>query len=227
MCRLRRGKEDKSQGAFMKKILCALIVLAAVNAAVFAEEPAGDTVGAFRDKAKAAIAAVETVPKFTLSAGAGGVFVMGFGGNYDGEDTKKLSLDLGGGGYVFLDATFAELSIGYSGGRTSMVTETGDKKTRDSDNFGVLDVSLLGKYPIALGKTSLFPMLGASYQRVFSPESENIWRIQFGGGMDYKLGERLYLRGQALFGVRLPWENDDGLDLHADYRTRIAVGYIF
>jgi opacity protein-like surface antigen len=211
----------------MKKILCALIVLAAVSAAVFAEEWAGEKAGALRDKAKTAIAAIERVPKFTMSAGAGGVFVIGFGGNYDGEDTKKLSLDLGGGGYAFLDVTFAELSVGYSGGRTSMLMETGDKKIRDSDNFGVLDVSLLGKYPIALGKTSLFSMFGASYQHVFSPEAGNIWRIQFGGGMDYKLSEKLYLRGQALFGVRLPWENDDGLDLHADYRTRLAVGYIF
>jgi hypothetical protein len=215
----------------MKKILCVLIVSAAVIAAVFAEEPAEEPAenksGTLRDDARAMIAAVETVPKFTLSAGAGGVFVMGFGGRYDGDDTKKLFLDLGGGGYAFIDATFAELSAGYSAGRTTVMTETGGKKTRDSNNFGVLDVSLLGKYPVALGKVSLFPMFGASYHHVFSPEDENIWRIQFGGGMDYKLTEKLYLRGQALFGVRLPWENDDGLDLHVDYKTRLALGYTF
>jgi opacity protein-like surface antigen len=215
----------------MKKILCVLLVLAVAAAAVFSEEPAEEPAekkaDSLRNDTVAFIAAVEKVPKFSLSAGAGGVFVLGFGGRYDGDDTKTLSLDLGGGGYAFLDATFVELSVGYSGGRTAVMTETGNTKTKDANNFGILDVSLLGKYPIVLGKTSLFPLFGASYNRVFSPEGENIWRIQFGGGMDYKFNERLYLRGQALFGVRLPWENDDGLDLHADYRTRLALGYTF
>jgi hypothetical protein len=211
----------------MKKILCVLIISAAVTAAVFAEEPAANNSGAFRDDTRAFIAAVETVPKFTLSAGAGGLFVMGFGGSYDGDDTKTLSLDLGGGGFAFLDATFVELSVGYAYGRTTLRTETGGQTTKDSDAQSVLDVDLLGKYPIGLGKVSLFPLFGVNYQHAFSPDDENIWRIRFGGGMDYKFTEKLYLRGQALFGVRLPWENDDGLDLHIDYRTRIAFGYIF
>jgi hypothetical protein len=211
----------------MKKILCVLIVSAAVAAALFAEEPAGENASTLRDEAKAFIAAVETVPKFTLSAGAGGLFVMGFGGSYDGDDTKKLSLDLGGGGHAFLDATFVELSVGYAYGRTSLMTETSSQKIKDSDAFSVLDVGLLGKYPIGLGKISLFPLFGVNYQHIFSPEDENIWQLQFGGGMDYKFTKKLYARGETLFGVRLPWEHDDGLDLHIDYRTRLAIGYIF
>jgi hypothetical protein len=211
----------------MKKIVWALIVLVLVSAAVFAEEPAAGDAGTFRSDAKSVIAAIETVPEFKLSAGAGGLFVMGFGGSYDGDDTKKLSLDLGGGGFAFLDATFVELSVGYVHGRTSLMTETGNQKTKDSDAFSVLDIGLLGKYPISLGKISLFPLLGANYQHIFSQEDENIWRLQFGGGMDYKFTEKLYVRGEALFGVRLPWEHDNGLDLHIDYRTRLAFGYIF
>jgi hypothetical protein len=211
----------------MKKTVWALIVLAVVSAAAFAEEPASGNAGTFKDNAQSLVAAIETVPQFKLSAGAGGLFVMGFGGSYDGDDTKKLSLDLGGGGFAFLDATFVELSIGYAYGRTSLMTETGSQKTKDSDAFSVLDVGLLGKYPITLGKTSLFPLLGVNYQHIFSPEGENIWRLQFGGGMDYKFTEKLYARGEALFGVRLPWENGGGLDLHIDYRTRLAIGYIF
>jgi hypothetical protein len=204
-----------------------LIVSAAVMTAVFAEEPAGENAGTFRDDTKAFIAAVETVPKFTLSAGAGGLFLMGFGGSYDGDDTKTLSLDLGGGGFAFLDATFVELSVGYTHGRTTLRTETGGQTIKDSDTMSVLDVDLLGKYPIGLGKINLFPLFGVNYQHAFSPDDENIWRIRFGGGMDYKFTEKLYLRGQALFGVRLPWENDDGLDLHMDYRTKLAFGYTF
>jgi hypothetical protein len=211
----------------MKKILCVLVVSVAITAAVFAEEPAGENAGTLRDEAKAFIAAVETVPKFTLSAGAGGVFVMGFGARDYEDDTKTLSLDLGGGGFAFLDATFVELSVGYAYGRTTIRVETGGQTTKDSDALSVLDVDLLGKYPVNLGRISLFPLFGVNYQHAFSPDDENIWRIRFGGGMDYKFTEKLYLRGQALFGVRLPWENDDGLDLHMDYRTRIAFGYTF
>ncbi|MDR2786040.1 MAG: hypothetical protein LBB83_09020 [Treponema sp.] len=211
----------------MKKILCALIISVAVTAAAFAEEPAGENAGILRDDAKAFITAVETVPKFKLSAGAGGVFVMGFGARDYEDDTKTLSLGLGGGGFAFLDATFAELSVGYAYGRTTIRTETGGQTTKDSDTLSVLDVDLLGKYPINLGRISLFPLFGVNYQHAFSPDDENIWRIRFGGGMDYKFTEKLYLRGQALFGVRLPWENDDGLDLYMDYRTRIAFGYTF
>jgi hypothetical protein len=221
------GKEEKSRGAFMRKILCVLIVSAGVIAAVFAEEPAGENAGTLRDETKAFIAAVETAPEFTVSAGTGGIFVMGFGGRYDGDDTAKLSLDLGGGGFAFLDAAFVELSVGFAYGRTTVRTESGGQTTKDSDALSVLDVDLLGKYPVNLGRISLFPLFGVNYQRAFSPGNENIWRLRFGGGMDYKFTEKLYLRGQALFGVRLPWEHDDGLDLYADYRTRLAIGYTF
>jgi hypothetical protein len=211
----------------MKKIVCALIVSAVVIAAVSAEEPAEENAGTLRDKAKAVIATVETAPEFTLSAGAGGLFVMGFGYRDYGDDTKTLSLDLGGGGFAFLDATFAELSVGYAYDRTTIRTETGGQTSKDSDALSVLDVDLLGKYPVNLGKVSLFPLFGVNYQHAFSSGNGNIWQLRFGGGMDYKFTGKLYLRGQALFGIRLPWENDDGLDLHADYRTRLAIGYIF
>jgi hypothetical protein len=225
--RFTKAKKDKAQGAFMKKTVWALVVLAVASAAVCAEEPAAGDVGTFKSDAKSLIAAIETVPKFTLSAGVGGVFVMGFGGRYDGDDTEKLSLDLGGGGFAFLDATFAELSVGYAYGRTTVRTKTGGQTTKDTDALSVLDVDLLGKYPVNLGRISLFPLLGVNYQHAFSPDDENIWRLRFGGGMDYKFTEKLYLRGEALFGVRLPWEHDDGLDLYADYRTRLAFGYTF
>jgi hypothetical protein len=208
----------------MKRIVCVLMVSASLIAAVFAEEP--DT-GTFKSETEAVITAVKAIPEFKLSAGAGGLFLMGFGGSYDGDDTKKLSLDLGGGGFAFLDATFVELSVGYAYGRTTLMTETGSQTTKDSDNFGVLDVGLLGKYPVALGRINLFPLLGVNYQHVFSSEDENVWWIQFGGGMDYKFTEKLYLRGETLFGIRLPWENADGLDLNVDYRTRLAFGYTF
>jgi hypothetical protein len=221
------GKKERITGAFMRKILCVLIVSAGVSAAVFAEEPAGENTGTLRAEAKAVIAAVETVPKFTLSAGAGGVFVMGFGVRDYGDDTEKLSLDLGGGGFAFLDAAFVELSVGFAYGRTTVRTESGGQTTKDSDALSVLDVDLWGKYPVNLGRISLFPLFGVNYQHAFSPDDENIWRLRFGGGMDYKFTEKLYLRGEALFGVRLPWEHDDGLELHADYRTRLAFGYTF
>ncbi|MDR0722251.1 MAG: hypothetical protein LBF75_05575, partial [Treponema sp.] len=50
-----------------------LIVSMVVSAAVFAEEPAAENAGIFRDDAQSLIAAIERVPEFKVSAGAGGL----------------------------------------------------------------------------------------------------------------------------------------------------------
>jgi opacity protein-like surface antigen len=158
-------------------------------------------------------------PKFALSAGAGGIFVIGFG-HSEGNNAKTSSFDLGGGGFAFLDATFAELSVGYASGRTIIRTKSGGETA--SDTLSVLDVDLLGKYPFNISRISLFPLFGVNYQHAFSPGDKNIWRMRFGGGMDYKVTDKLYLRCQGLSGFHL-----DGVDLSVDVRAGLALGYIF
>jgi hypothetical protein len=197
------------RGKFLVVVVGAFLTLA-VGSALYAEENTD------RDSGKAAT----TPPEFTLSAGAGGIFVIGFGGS-EGNNAETLFLDLGGGGFAFLDATFVELSVGYASGRTIIWTESGGETTEDSDSLGVLDVDLLGKYPFNKGRISVSPLFGVNYQHAFSPGDENIWRIRLGAGMDYKFTEKLYLRSQLLSGLRI-----DG-HLHADFRTRLALGYTF
>jgi hypothetical protein len=206
--------EDKEYFMLRKKLLVVGAVMAlACGSALFAEEN--------KDRGSGEAAAMG--PKFTLSAGAGGAFVGGFGNRFEGNDAETFFVDLGGGAFMFLDATFAELSVGYATGRTIIRTKSGGQTTKDSATLRVLDVDLLGKYPFNLGsRISLFPLFGVNYQHAFSSGDENTWRIRLGGGMDFKVTEKLYLRVQGLSGFRL-----DGTDLHADLRTRLAFGYIF
>jgi hypothetical protein len=196
-----------------RKLLVVSAVMALVcGSALFAEE----------NKDRGSGEAAAAGPKFTLSAGGGGVFVTGFGGRHEGNDAETLFVDLGGGAFMFLDATFAELSVGYTVGRTFTRTKSGGQTTEDWVALSVLDVDLLGKYPFNVNdRISVFPLLGVNYQYAFSSGDENTRMIRLGAGMDFKVTEKLYLRPQLLSGIRLAREP------YADFRTRLALGYTF
>jgi len=59
---------------------------------------------------------------------------------------------------------------------------------------------LLGKYPFYFDRFSLFPLLGISYQTPFKGGGLG---IMTGIGTNFNLTERLYLRGEILYGIRL------------------------
>jgi hypothetical protein len=189
------------------------------------------------------------LPEFKLSAGAGGYFTSAFGGGIeeDGEAWFKTPY-FGGGGFAFFDATFAEVSVGFFGGGGKNEDFFGDM------SFMGLDIGLLGKYPFAISdKLSAFPLLGITYRVVLSVKDEDgeqytnsdgdnasgdfsaLW-FKLGGGVDYSFTDAIYLRGEALYGLRLAnkvendWVNESdsakallghGLDI------KIAVGYRF
>jgi len=110
---------------------------------------------------------------FSLSIGGGGLLGYTFtrytleGGNV----TSDQSMDrFDYGGFIFFDATYAELSVMFQAGNNkyqenmiSSVTSLADSKGTGSEaNLGF---SLLGKYPFKISeKISLFPMLGIVYQ---------------------------------------------------------------
>jgi hypothetical protein len=57
----------------------------------------------------------------------------------------------GGGGFVFFDATFAEVSLGFLGGGGEW--DAGDiGGTKGDISFTGLDIGLLGKYPFAISE---------------------------------------------------------------------------
>ncbi|MDR2476791.1 MAG: hypothetical protein LBD18_03280 [Treponema sp.] len=78
------------------------------------------------------------------------------------------------GGFLFIDATWAQFSVGLQGGnntfRETMTADSSRQREMDEDISGtsremMLSFALLGKYPISLNETlTLFPLAGIEYQ---------------------------------------------------------------
>jgi opacity protein-like surface antigen len=182
---------------------------------------------------------------FGLSAGLGGYVGGDFGGGSEIDGEKGDTPYFGGGGFAFFDATYAELSAGVlvGGGKWSSAYTV---------SIMNLNISVLGKYPIAIGeKLSVFPLLGIDYQAALSLKDEDgedatdkteefsaLW-FKLGGGLDYAITGNLYLRFEALYGIRL--ENEAEKNAKKDYgdvldvktllghglTAKIAVGFKF
>jgi hypothetical protein len=186
---------------------------------------------------------------FSLSAGGGGLLVGDFTGGVKSGGEKMTTPYFGGGGFAYFDATYAEVSVGFFVGG-------GDMKGGGSDKpwtLSALKLGLLGKYPIALSDAlTLFPALGIEYDVVLSAKIDGtkvddvdgmdmksgdfsaLW-IKAGAGLDVQLTEKLYFRGEALFGIRLSnkFEKDMIDDKGADAvlglgpTVKLGVGYKF
>jgi len=140
----------------------------------------------------------------------------------------------GFGGHVFLDLVYVELGIAYTAcyGTPQQDYDDNVEKFKDTKHsFTVMGFSALLKYPIGRGgSVSAYPAAGIEYalalsgKTVMSDGGEWEWDgeyeaeaidfsalwFKFGAGLDVALGERLFLRGEVLYGVRLPskYEND-------------------
>jgi hypothetical protein len=171
--------------------------------------------------------------EFKLSIGAGGYFTSDFGGGVEasvsgfGKIMDFKTPYAGGGGFIFLDATFVELSLGlFSAGGTWKVQEfiTGESVNLNYSASG-LDIGLLGKYPFVISEQlTLFPVLGITYRSILSAKLDSekdddpgelsaLW-FKFGGGLDYSFTNNIFLRVGASYGLRLKNEFEkDGADL--------------
>ncbi|MDR1029237.1 MAG: porin family protein [Treponema sp.] len=203
-----------------KKSLVVLVITALAVGGLFAqEEPKG----------------------FSMSAGIGALIGGDFGGGYKVGDAKMKTPYFGGGGFLFFDATYAELSFGVLGGGGKW----GDENTVDASMVN-LNIGLLGKYPLVINeKMSVFPLLGIDYQITVSSKVNDeknddagdlsaLW-FKLGGGLDYAITSKMYARLEALYGLRLAnkFETDmkddtDGETLLGHGLTvKLAVGYKF
>ena len=183
-----------------------------------------------------------------MSAGAGFVKNGGRVGQatfdkYNMDYVYNLS-DSNAGGFLFFDATYAELSVGFLGGRSTDVfydNKTGGDPSKTAEPMSVnsitsLDISLLGRYPVAVGKMTVAPLLGVGYNIVVGlkdlqgndpfeyqnkDESElgkkfhnkagnySAFRIQLGAGADFDVTDQVFLRFQGLAFYRLPTKGQD------------------
>jgi hypothetical protein len=189
------------------------------------------------------------LPPLKLSVGAGGLFASDFGGGVK-EDSSGDAIKMpsyGGGGFAFFDATYAELAVSFIYGAGKY-----DEPNQAIQNYSVMNLgfSLLGKYPFSIGKLSVFPLVGVEYRRTLSVKDEDgneadgldpgdlsaLW-FQAGGGADFALTDKFFLRGSLLYGLRLPNKCEDDMAkdggpgisprLGHGLTVKIAVGYRF
>ena len=191
-----------------------------------------------------------------LSAGGGFVFDGGrtSGMSMDAVDVSAHETRLGFGGFAFLDATFAELSVGFMGGPMSYTaTGLGVSYTEDGFSFTALDFTLLGRFPIAVGggNITVAPLLGIGYNLVLGATYEgndvfegsddsasdlSNFRILLGVGADFDINDNLFFRAQAL--GRYSFANSmtrdevsgvDGLNATGGFGAtiRLSVGFRF
>jgi len=208
-----------------------------------------------------ALGAVSAVSALDLSVGGGGFFASDFGGGVEynvsvagaGEVTSTTKTPYYGGGLnLFFDLAFAEVSIGYFMGGGEWETEVkstivGQGSQSQSDKFDFsassINLGLLGKYPIALSDAmTVFPAVGIDYLMCISaklngndeeePGDLSALAIKFGAGLDFGLSDKLFLRSELLYGIRLAstFENDLGDLLKAAFQglgtseTRLGHG---
>jgi opacity protein-like surface antigen len=161
-----------------------------------------------------------------MSMGVGGYVGGDFGGgikasaSYGGvsmEAVAKLPY-FGGGGFLFFDAQYVELSFGFfAGGGTMSMTGTGMPSVDGTDlTYNNLSLGLLGKYPFSISTAfSVFPLLGIDYlistsvkeksSGTEAPESgdySSFW-FKLGGGLDFAVAGNIFVRLEALYGLRL------------------------
>jgi hypothetical protein len=178
-------------------------------------------------------------PEFKLSAGIGGYFTNDFGGGaqWKSGDWRMASEtpNVSGGGFLFLDITFAELSFGFF---------TGSQTIRNLWDFGSvgytseekeyritgLDINLMGKYPIITinSQLAVFPMYGFSYRPILDLKYESIYTVddyedlnalwfRLGGGLDYSFTGNIFLRFGLTYGYRFPNNYDNNLVEYYDW----------
>jgi hypothetical protein len=198
-----------------------------------------------------------------ISAGAGIFFGGDLGGGFQaseyGFSIKEEISNSGFGFFGFLDIGYLEASIGFlSGSGEIFYQESALGYGSDSFimyyDFSSLHLSLLAKYPVNMGNMTVFPAVGIDYQMVNKLEVEGfplsvfgfdesdfsaLW-IRFGGGLDYQINDNLFIRGTALYGIRMQnqYEQDNiayiqqfGVSASAivgnGFQIKAAVGYRF
>jgi len=185
-----------------------------------------------------AIGAFSLVSALDMSWGSGLSFVSNFGGGFktpeiqsNGFTIKELENTtpwMGGTLGGFFDLTYAEISLGFTGGTGTLSQEVPLQnqmgqivyvKQKQDYNFVAIDIGLLGKYPVALSDAvTLAPLVGIDYQLWLGGgiavanidgsvneepgDNSRLW-IKFGAGLDYNLNERLFLRIPVLYGIGL------------------------
>jgi len=160
---------------------------------------------------------------------------------------------IGFGGHVFFDATFVEASIGIMGG--PVIGESAEGGSRDSERMGShlsMELSLLGKFPFAIGdSTTFFPLFGIGANIVLGLRDRDgndlsdmvdvvdysTFRLKLGVGTDFDITNAIFFRAQGLgwygFAPTVVRDAADALGSGVSARggfggsVRLAIGFRF
>jgi TolB-like protein len=153
---------------------------------------------------------------FSLSAGGGlllgGEFFKNVLTYSDGLSSTSTLGTFNIGIFGFFDATYVEAYISlYTGARKNNNGSTGSR--------GMLKLGILGKYPFVIQTVRVFPLLGIQYGAWLASEWEgnkatgdlssnnSLW-ISPGGGIDFLVSPKVFIRGEILWGFKLDTEWD-------------------
>jgi hypothetical protein len=144
------------------------------------------------------------------------------------------------GGYAFLFfgiTRFIELNLGYiQKFPQEMQVEGSSVGITDLDSTDALQFGLYGKFPIPLGnRFVIFPTLGADFEYtlgLIGGDSDEWWHdlwLRGGVGMDFFLGEKLFLRAHFLGGYAIPFGGEErlGLDHSLGAQVKLGLGWMF
>jgi hypothetical protein len=157
----------------------------------------------------------------SVGAGASAAGVFGGGITWANPPVEQLTMPYyGGGGYLFFDATYAEVFAGYfSGGGKWASPNASDTRTLPELRRSAVNLGVYAKYPFGAGNVTAFPLLGVDYDVPVSGglrfaggvagetavgvgDLAAMW-ARLGAGFDFGLGGGAYLRLSALYGLRL------------------------
>ena len=172
-------------------------------------------------------------PEFKFSIGGGGYFNNDFGGGAQWKSGDwRFAYEapyVSGGGFLFLDFTFVELSFGFFGGSQTLrrIEDFGSSHYASNERRYTItgfDISLMGKYPIITINSQLevFPLYGFSYRPLLDSKYEGIYTVddyedfnalwfRLGGGLDYFFAGNIFLRFELTYGYRFPNKYDNNM----------------
>jgi len=165
-------------------------------------------------------------PRVEISIGAGASLTWGYGGGVKWPSGERVTMPYSAtGGNLFFDAVYAELFFGYAAGDGQWGSNSApDKSDLPYMPRAYIDIGVFGKYPFRYGRISFFPLVGGGYEAAISgkikyadhddevpfdgsddkPEASSLsasW-FKFGAGIDFAMGKSVYLRAEAVYGLR-------------------------
>ena len=174
--------------------------------------------------------------RIRISAGAGVFMPRDFGGGASWGNGERVAMPYGGfGAYLFADAMYAEVFFGYSSGGGEWESDNTYPDRLPEMERSYLHAGIIVKYPFGVGAVKLSPLIGLDYDLsiggtiknadkdnyVFNGKNERLssnalsamW-VRIGGGLDFDVSRRVYLRSEFLYGMRTAndWEHDAASD---------------